>query len=70
MEKNDDEQEQLVPGLAQSGSGEVFAFHIQKVIIHVEGEFFQHSFWVEASISKQYLNYLDGGIRPQKHLLS
>lgn len=31
MEKNDDEQEQFVPGPAQSGSGEVFAFHIEEI---------------------------------------
>jgi len=55
--KNDDEQEQFVAGPAQSGSGEVFAFHIEKVIIHVEGGFFQHSFWLETSISKHYRNY-------------
>ena len=69
--KNDDEQEQFVAGPAQSGFGEVFAFHIKKVIIHVEGGFFQHSFSVEAKISKHNRNYPRyGGISPQKHLSS
>jgi hypothetical protein len=31
MEKNDDEQEQFAPGPAQSGSGQVFAFHIEEI---------------------------------------
>lgn len=56
-----------VPGPFQSGSGEVFAFISKKLIIHVEGGFFQQ-FVLDGDLDLQTLVtiLLGGDIGPQK----
>jgi hypothetical protein len=68
MEKNDDEQEQFVPGPAQSGSGEVFAFHIEEINNSCRGRILP-TFVLGGDFDLQTLVtiLLGGGISPQKH---
>lgn len=67
MEKNDDEQEQFVPGPAQSGSGEVFAFHIEEINNSCRGRILP-TFVLGGGFDLQTLVtiLLGGGIGPQK----
>jgi len=55
MEKNDDEQRNkssLFPLLPNQDLVKFLPFISKKLIIHVEGGFFQHSFWAETLIAK------------------
>jgi len=71
MEKNDDEQEQFVPGPAQLGSGEVFAFHIEEINNSCRGRILP-TFVLGGDFDLQTLVtiLLGGGIGPHNHLWS
>jgi hypothetical protein len=72
MEKYDDEQEQCVfPVLSNQDLVKFLPFISKKLIIHVEGGFFQQ-FVLDGDLDLQTLVtiLLGGDIGPQKHLWS